>query len=575
MFQQEPPSLGNQFADDRVLRSYLARVLPAEMLAEIQPAMMELGSLAGGELYQLQLADRLNEPALTQWDAWGNRIDHVTVTPLWREAERVAVDFGVVATAYEQKHGCLSRVHQCALAYLFTPSTDIYSCPLAMTDGAARTLLSSGNVALIERVVPHLITRRRAEFWTAGQWMTEITGGSDVGLSQTVAVQAQASDEEVSGPERNTPHWPWRLHGKKWFASAITSQIALTLARPEGNPPGGRGLALFYVELRNDAGRLRNIEIDRLKDKLGTRKVPTAELTLAGTPAQLVKGTTDGVRNIAPLLNITRLWNGISAVALMRRGLALAEDYAGRRIAFGARLSEKPVHRDTLSGLQAESEAAFQLAFYVAELTGRSETGELLENEAQLLRLLTPVMKLTTAKQAVMVLSEVLEAFGGAGYVEDTGLPQLLRDAQVLPIWEGTTSVLSLDALRALGRASARAPSSLRVFNDAVSSCLKETKDPQLAEPVSITRAAMDHAEKWFRGEESQEELEAGARRFALTLGRTMESALLIRQAQWSRDNEADEQSIAAARRFAKSGIDLIRLRHYPQISQIRAKGSE
>ena len=148
----------------------------------------------------------------------------------------------------------------------------------------------------------------------------------------------------------------------------------MTLARPEGNPPGGRGLALFYLELRDESGRLRNIQINRLKDKLGTRKVPTAELTLVGTPAQLVKGPTDGVRNIAPLLNITRLWNGISAVALMRRGVALAADYARRRTAFGAPLSEKPLHMDTLAGLQAEAEAAFHLAFYVAELTGRAET---------------------------------------------------------------------------------------------------------------------------------------------------------------------------------------------------------
>src|SRR2546421_8615685 len=449
-FQQSPPSLGNQYEDDRVLRSYLTRVLPETMLREIEPSLTEMGRLAGGHLHQMQLADRLNEPKLTQWDAWGNRIDRVEVTPLWREAERIALDYGLVATAYEQKHGSLSRVHQCALAYLFTPSTDIYSCPLAMTDGAARTLLGSGNQALIDRAVPHLITRNREEFWTSGQWMTELTGGSDVGLSQPVAVRGSSPTVREGVGDQVDQQFGWRLYGNKWFASAITSQIALTLARPEGNPSGGRGLALFYVELRGADGRLRNIEINRLKDKLGTRKVPTAELTLAGTPAQLVKGTTDGVRNIAPLLNITRLWNGISAVALMRRGLALAADYARKRVAFGAPLSEKPLHMDTLAGLDAEAEAAFHLAFYVAELTGRAETGELGENDALLLRLLTPVMKLTTGKQAVVIASEVLEAFGGAGYVEDTGLPQLLRDAQVLPIWEGTTNVLSLDTLRAL-----------------------------------------------------------------------------------------------------------------------------
>src|SRR6476660_185574 len=347
-FQQEPPTLGNQYLDDRVLRSYLARIFPVEMLRETEDSLVEMGRLAGGDLYQLQLADRLNEPTLTQWDAWGNRIDKIELTPLWRVAERIAAEHGVVASAYEQKHGSLSRVHQCALAYLFTPSTDIYSCPLAMTDGAARTLLNSGNEALIDRAVPHLITRDRDEFWTAGQWMTELTGGSDVGLSETIAKQ------DSNG---------YRLYGRKWFTSAIASQMALTLARPEGNGPGGRGLALFYLETRDEQGRPRNLQINRLKDKLGTRKVPTAELTLDGTPAQLV--------------NITRLWNGISAVSLMRRGVALAYDYAQKRVAFGAPLSEKPLHRDTLAVLEAEFEAAFHLAFYVAELTGQSETGEI------------------------------------------------------------------------------------------------------------------------------------------------------------------------------------------------------
>ena len=521
-FQQTPPQLGNQYEDDRVLRSYLARVLPPEMLRAIESALFEMGRLAGGELYELQLADRLNEPRLTQWDAWGNRVDRIELSPLWRVAERIAVEHGVVATAYEQKHGSLSRVHQCALAYLFTPSTDIYSCPLAMTDGAARTLMLSGNQTLIDRAVPHLITRQPSEFWTAGQWMTELTGGSDVGLSETIA-------REEGGA--------FRLYGRKWFTSAISSQMALTLARPEGNPAGGRGLALFYVETRDEQGRPNNIEINRLKDKLGTRKVPTAELMLNGTPAQLVKGTTDGVRNITPLLNVTRLWNGISSVALMRRGVALSRDYARKRFAFGAPLSEKPLHNDTLAGLEAEFEAAFHLAFYIAELTGRSETNEINEEDALLLRLLTPVMKLTTAKQAVAVSSEVLESFGGAGYVEDTGLPMLLRDSQVLPIWEGTTNVLALDTLRALN------DDSLAAFRSVVTRLAAGSVPPSL-----------DHAMNWFTRTSDRSQLEAGARRFALTLGRTMELALLINHASLTQD----AQTQANVRRFAASGVDLI-----------------
>src|SRR5574341_471548 len=140
-FVQTPPELGNQYTDDRVLRSYLARTLPPDVLAEIEPALIAMGELAGSELYRMQLADRENEPVLTQWDAWGNRVDRIDVSPLWREAERIAAERGLVAIAHERKHGAFSRVHQFALVHLFTPSTDLYVCPLAMTDGAACALV--------------------------------------------------------------------------------------------------------------------------------------------------------------------------------------------------------------------------------------------------------------------------------------------------------------------------------------------------------------------------------------------------------------------------------------------------
>ncbi len=536
-FLQEPPRLGNQFRDDRVLREFLGRVLPAEVRRDVEPELDDLGELAGGRLYELQLADRESEPVLTRYDAWGRRVDRITVTAVWREAERLAAERGLVATAYERRHGRFSRLHQFALAHLFTPATDIYSCPLAMTDGAARTLLASGNRALIERAVPHLISRDPAAFWTSGQWMTETTGGSDVGRSETVAV------EEDGG---------WRLYGRKWFTSAAASQVALTLARPEGNGPGGRGLALFYVECRDAEGRLQGIRIERLKDKLGTRKLPTAELELDGTPAALVAGRGDGVRNIVPMLAITRTWNGVSAASLMRRGLALARDYARRRVAFGTPLAEKPLHLDTLAGLQAEAEGAFHLVFRVVELLGRAEAGELDEAGALLLRLLTPVMKLTTGRQVVAVASEVVEAFGGAGYVEDTGIPVLLRDAQVLSIWEGTTNVLALDALRALGRGeeaeavlAAVAAEVRRAVGDGVPAGLE-----------GAARAAVDGVESaagWLRrtAPRGGEALEAGARRFALGLGRSLEVALLVEQGRWSLAETGDGRAAAAARRLA------------------------
>ena len=540
-FNQPAPQLGNQYDDDRVLRAYMRRVLPPDMLAAVEPSLREMGQLAGGELYELQLADRLNEPVLTQWDAWGERVDHIEVTAVWKRAERLAAEFGIVSAAYESDYGCFARPYQFALAYLFHPSTDVYTCPLAMTDGAARTLILSGNRELIDRAVPRLTSRDPATFWTSGQWMTESTGGSDVGLSETIATLDQAEN--------------WHLHGRKWFTSATTSQMALTLARPEGNGPGGRGLAMFYLELRDENGRLNNITINRLKDKLGTRKVPTAELMLEGTLAVPVRELGNGVRNIIPMLHLTRTWNSVMAAATMRRGLALARDYSRRREAFGAPLSRQPLHVDTLAGLQAETEAAFHLSFYLVELIGREEAGDISTEDADLLRLLTSIAKLTTGRQAVAVASEVLEAHGGAGYVEDTGLPLLLRDSQVMPIWEGTTNVLSLDTLRAF----AHDPAGLAALQRKVSAAVRSATDPALAEAGRVAIGAVYNALHWLpERANDRAALEAGARRFALTLGRALALALLIEQAQWSLGHERDGRARAAAVRFSRSPIDLI-----------------
>ena len=166
LFSQAPPRLGNQYDDDRLLQSLIRRHFPDE-LADVEEQLRSLGELTGGELYRMQLEEIREEPELIRWDAWGRRVDRVRLTPLWRRAERIAAEHGVVATAYERAYGARSRILQFAKAYLFHPSTDVYSCPLAMTDGAARTLLASGNTALIERAVPRLTTRDPERFWTS------------------------------------------------------------------------------------------------------------------------------------------------------------------------------------------------------------------------------------------------------------------------------------------------------------------------------------------------------------------------------------------------------------------------
>jgi alkylation response protein AidB-like acyl-CoA dehydrogenase len=539
-FFQEPPRLENQYRDDRVLQSFLRRVLPPEVRCDIEPSLDRMGELAGGPLYALSLRHRREEPEHVPFDAWGQRVDEVRVNAAWPEYARVATEEGVVATAYERVHGSFSRIHQFALAYLFERSSQLYSCPLAMTDGCARTLELLAPPAVRDRVLQRLISRDPAHVWTSGQWMTERIGGSDVGVSETVARRASEG---------------WILYGTKWFTSAVTSQVALTLARPEGNGPGGKGLALFLVELRDVQGRLNGITLLRLKEKLGTRNLPTAELRLEGTPAEPVCGLSDGVRNMATMLNLTRTWNAVSAAASLRRGATLARDYARRRIAFGAPLAEKPLHLETLADHAAEQEAAFLLAFHVVTQLGRQELDELGPSEEGILRALHPVAKLVTARQAVVGASEVLEAFGGAGYVEDTGLPELLRDAQVLPIWEGTTNVLALETYRALQRTDA-----LRALIAEIIARVAVTHHAVLLEPARVARTAAERAEAWWQEAERRGAWahEASARRFAFTLGRTLALALLVEHAQWALDAEGDARSAEAARRFARAGVDCL-----------------
>lgn len=540
-FYQDAPRLSNQYDDDALLREYLDRTLPEDMRREIEPELRDLGELAAGHFFDLQLRDRLNEPVLTQWAPWGQRIDEIEVSPLWKEAEKLTAERGLVAVGYEQRNGALSRVHQFVLNYLVQASLDVYSCPLAMTDGAARTLLAHGNKALVDRALPHLTSRDPKTFWTSGQWMTERTGGSDVGLTETVAKQ--------------TPEG-WRLYGTKWFTSATTAQMTLTLARPEGNGPGGRGLALFYVETRDANGRMNGIQINRLKDKFGTRKVPTAELTLDGTLAHLVTEPANGIRNITPMLNVTRTWNAMGAAWSMRRAVAIARDFARRRVAFGAPLAEKPLHADTVAEIAAEAEGGFLLAFLAVSLLGKIETGEATEHEEKLFRIVTPLAKLTTGKQVSAVAVEAMECFGGNGFIEDTGIPLMVRDAMVLPIWEGTTNVLSLDTLRAMSKGDGV----LEALGEDIQRRLATVRDPSLKSAVDTALRAAAHAQVWVTETLPRPSaVEAGARRFALTLGRTLELALLLEHAQWALDNGRGPRAAAAARRLARSGVDLIR----------------
>ncbi|MGC1549640.1 MAG: acyl-CoA dehydrogenase family protein [Rhodanobacter sp.] len=533
-FLQEAPQLAHPYRSDRLLLALLDRVFPAERRGALDADLDALGDYAQ-MAWQRASASIRRKPVLTPWDAWGRRVDRIELTTAWQEGPLLTTRHAVLASGHEDHAD--ARLEEFARVYIYHLASEFYCCPLAMTDGAATALKASGNRALIDRALPHFLSRDANTFWLSGQWMTENAGGSDVGNTETVARQ------DADGQ--------WRLYGRKWFSSAVVGEAALALARPEttdqSSGQGAAALALFYVETMDGAQRKPQLIIDRLKDKLGTHELPTAEIHLDGLPAWPLGELAHGVRQVAPMLNVTRTWNAICAVASMSRAIALARDYATRRQAFGRPLIEQPLHAQTLADMQSELEGAFALAFAVAQLLGRVEHRSATPREAALLRLLTPLAKLWTGKLAVLLCSEALECFGGAGYIEDTGLPQLLRDAQVYAIWEGTTNVLSLDSLRAL------AGDSLGALRSAMNGWLDGCDDMHA---VGAIRHTLDAAAHWLdRNAAQRDALEAGARGLALTLARSTAAALLAQQATWSKQR-GDLKPSAALRRFIAHGLD-------------------
>lgn len=539
--------LDNQYGDDRVLRRYLERVLPSTVRTDIEPDLRELGAFTGGELYDLQLSDRANEPTLTRYGPQGERIDHIELTEVWRRGMRAASKHGVIGAAYEREHGRYSRIDQFARAYLLAPGIDMLGFLLATTDGAARTLINLGSDDLRRDVVPHLVSRNPDAFWTSGQWRTEKTGGTDLSQIETTA--------------RREEDGSWRLHGHKWFTTSTAANMAIVLARAE-QATGDEALTLFHVPIREQADVPPNegIRVNRMKDKLGARKLPVSEVELDGARARPVAEIGQGTKALGPMVRLARTWNAVMATGLMRRGLALARDFSRNREAFGTPILEKPLHYDTMASLQATFEGAFHLTFRLVELIGKQEAGTISEHERHLLYALAPIAKLTTARQATSVLGEVMEAFGGGGYVEDTGIPMMLRDAYALPLWEGTTNVMALTTLQKLRREGR-----FEALKTELVRCADAVEAPALVHAVGTAQNAFRNAMQWLAEalDEGQETMEAGARRFALTLGHVFELALLARHAQWAMSG-GGSRATAVVEHFATQGVDHIAPRqHY------------
>lgn len=544
-FVQPVPAPDDPYTGDPLLLSWLERQLGPAGHAAAKGRLGELAAEVTGNLLAAHHNAEGNPPQLVRYDPWGARVDRIDVSPGWRQLRAAAARHAVVALPYLDSArgtwGAATRVVQHALLHLYGPESATFSCPVAMSDGTA-TLLNHPEVDPAVRAawLPRLTSTDPNTAIVSGQWFTESQGGSDLARSSTLA--------------RAAGDGSWRLTGEKWFCSAADADIAVVLARPEGAGPGSRVLAPFLVpryaadsplaETADPATAAPGIRVHRLKDKLGTVALPTAEIGLTdvyglplGDPAQ------PGLVRAMTLVVVTRLHNAAAAASGMRRGLAYARAYAAARQVAGGRLDASPLHRATLGTLAVDAAGAFVLAGHAFALMGRVEVGAD-PNAVAELRIVAPLAKLATGRLAVSSAAEYVESYGGAGYVEDTGIPRLMRDAQVLPIWEGTTNVLALDVLRAVVRENAAVPL-LRRLEAAVDTA--RALSPALAQSLAAVLDELRESLAEVTEDPGSVAVVAGARDLALRMAYALTAALLVEQAGWG-----DELAEVAARLWAR-----------------------
>jgi alkylation response protein AidB-like acyl-CoA dehydrogenase len=514
-FLQAPPTSRNRFRTDPALRFGLERHLPADMFAAIAPVFDNFAERCVREIAVLADRAELHPPRHVPFDAWGRRIDRIDMEAAFDGLVRIGQEEGLVSLAHDSATGPHGRVIQAGLINLFDPVSAAATCPLAMTDAAA-TLLRRHDSGLWQRYGQRLTARRDAI--TAGQWMTETAGGSDVSLVATRAV-----------PD---PDGTYRLYGTKWFTSATSADIALVLARPDGAQPGSAGLSLFLLELRRPDGSWNAIRVRRLKDKMGTRAMPTAELDLEGAVAVPVGGVGAGVAKLASMLNVARVWAAYAAPAAVGHLLDLARDYAFRRQVFGAPLAQLPMHRAWLARIAAEYEAMIALCFETASLLGQADD----MSAPGLARLMAPLAKFACTRGGISGASELIESFGGAGYLEDTGLPRVFRNAHVHTIWEGTSSVMAQDVLRAL-----RSQAVAQAWLDDIARRLAGTVNQELAWVKPRIEAALEMLRPMVLAPDERE-----GRRLAAGMARVTEAAVLTEAAAWRIDMKSDRSALVA-----------------------------
>lgn len=429
----------NFFEGEETLQLILQEKLPAPFLAYAKEQLFDFGKSCANEIDErAKYTDRTGEPRLLRYDQFGEEVCEVQVNDGYLQT---------VQESYEQQ-GIVAYVHKeipelghkgnytysFAQGYLLSHSEPGFYCPVTLTMATAYLLDHYADDEVKSLFLNNVCSTGEVPLYEGATFLTERQGGSDVGANIVRAV-------------KDGDHY--RIYGEKYFASnAGMAGVVMVLARLEGAPTGSKGLTLFAVPWRNDDGSLNNVRIRRLKDKLGVRAVPSGEVEFDGAVAYVVGDPTKGFYYMMEALNLSRICNAVASLGIMRRALLEATTYVSRRNAFGKRLIDFPMIQDTVVKMEAKLHAELITVFDLIDLYERVVDKEATDEEQILNRLYIAMIKKETAETSVHFAHEGIELHGGNGYIEDFVTPRLLRDAQVLTVWEGTANILGLELVR-------------------------------------------------------------------------------------------------------------------------------
>ena len=499
---QVPPLAGYDVAEDAALLAAADREGAGWAAADLHALGRLAGSAATGE--QARLANEY-PPVLRTHDRWGNRIDEVEFHPAWHALMGTAVGHGLHAAPWAgQRPG--AHVARAAKFYVWAQAEPGHGCPISMTYAAVPALRHApGLAARFEplltacRYDPGLRPPETKDGLLAGMAMTEKQGGSDVRANTTRAEPAGAAGEGAHV-----------LTGHKWFCSAPMCDLFLVLAYAPG------GLTCFLLPRVRPDGVRNGLRIQRLKDKLGNRSNASAEIEFGAALAWQVGEAGRGVATIIEMVSATRLDCVVGSAAGMRLATVAAVHHARHRQAFGQELVAQPLMACVLADLVLESQAATVLALRLAGAADRAQRGD--AAEGALLRVALPAAKYWVCKRAPAHAAEALECLGGNGYVEESGMPRLYREAPLNSIWEGSGNVTALDVLRALTRTPDCAAALLAELD------LAAGGDPGLDAATAQLRQLLAGLET-ATGPQAQHR----ARRLAGLIAVTLQAALLVR----------------------------------------------